>query len=283
METTQQVSDGSLRQCRTCKRYLPATPEYFNKGKFDGFYHSCRDCRKAYREANKERIAEKDRRYREANADKVRAKSKAYYWQNREACIQKARAYHQEHREQILTDRREQRQQNPGKYREADRQKYLRHKPHIQAYYSAWREGKRQHLSTYQRQWKQVNRDKVRAVYHRREARKLNLPDGFTADDWRRCLEYWRHRCAVCGRPAGLWHTLAADHWIPLASPNCPGTVPTNIVPLCNGLDGCNTSKQDIDAAEWLTRKFGKAKARRVLARIAAYFDHLRILLQDKS
>src|SRR5581483_2176482 len=56
-------------------------------------------------------------------------------------------------------------------------------------------------------------------------ARKRSLPDTFTERDWQRALEYWDYKCAVCGRPRGLWHTLAADHWIPLTAPDCPGTV----------------------------------------------------------
>src|SRR5260221_119478 len=70
--------------------------------------------------------------------------------------------------------------------------------------------------------------------------RKRELPNVFTSQDWRNALEYWGHRCAVCERPRGLWHTLSQDHWIPLSSPDCPGTDPTNILPLCCGTDGCN-------------------------------------------
>jgi hypothetical protein len=69
---------------------------------------------------------------------------------------------------------------------------------------------------------------------------------------------------------------MAADHWIPLASPDCPGSIPTNIVPLCHGEGGCNNSKGKHNPVEWLDRRFGKRKAKQVLARILAYFDTLR-------
>lgn len=106
-----------------------------------------------------------------------------------------------------------------------------------------------------------------------RRARKLNLPCDFTDDQWLNALEYFGHKCAVCGRPRGLWHSLSQDHWIPLASPECPGTVVSNIVPLCHGINGCNTSKNRTPAEQWLTLQFGKRKAKEILARVNAYFE----------
>src|SRR5512141_2961524 len=88
--------------------------------------------------------------------------------------------------------------------------------------------------------------------------RKRKLPDTFTDQDWQRALEYWDYKCAVCGRPRGLWHTLAADHWIPLSDPECPGTIPTYIVPLCHGEGGCNNSKRSRSPQAWLEAKLGE-------------------------
>jgi ribosomal protein S27AE len=104
-------------------------------------------------------------------------------------------------------------------------------------------------------------------------ARKKGLPNRFTSRDWDIALDYWGHKCAVCGRPRGLWHTLAQDHWIPLTHPDCPGTLPTNILPLCHGTDGCNNSKGKKHPVEWLEEKLGKRRARRKLEEIRLYFD----------
>jgi hypothetical protein len=112
-----------------------------------------------------------------------------------------------------------------------------------------------------------------RSASHRRRALKAGLPNVFSSDDWRRALEYFGGCCAVCGRPPGLWHTLAMDHWVPLIDPNCPGTVPHNIVPLCHGVDGCNNSKQDKRAEDWLIATFGKRKGRAILNRINSYLQ----------
>lgn len=126
--------------------------------------------------------------------------------------------------------------------------------------------------------WCAANPDALRANGQRRRARKQGLPDTFTAQDWQRCLDYFNGCCAACGRQLKdlfSTHTAAADHWIPLNSPDCPGTIPTNMVCLCHGKGGCNTSKQDTPAAEWLTEKYGTKKAVQILARIQAYFDSL--------
>lgn len=113
------------------------------------------------------------------------------------------------------------------------------------------------------------------AARHRRRARKHNLSDTFTSADWQRALDYFGGCCAVCGRPVGLWHTIAADHWIPLSSPDCPGTVPTNIIPLCHGVSGCNNSKLNAEPTDWLVRKFGKRKAKKIMAHIETYFGSI--------
>lgn len=105
------------------------------------------------------------------------------------------------------------------------------------------------------------------------DQRKQNLPRAFTVRDWERALEYWGHSCAICGRPRGLWHTLAQDHWVPLTHADCPGTVPTNILPLCHGEDGCNNSKGKKDPEEWLVAKLGRRRANRKLREITAYFE----------
>lgn len=103
-------------------------------------------------------------------------------------------------------------------------------------------------------------------------ARKRRLPNTFTAQDRRRALDYWHGRCAVCGRPPGLWHTIATDHWIPLSSAACPGTVRTNMVPLCHGTDGCNNQKYAKMPEVWLHEKLGKHRAKRKLEEIEYFF-----------
>ena len=110
----------------------------------------------------------------------------------------------------------------------------------------------------------------------RRQAGRIN------SRAWAACLAYWNHRCAICGQSAGLFHSLAADHWIPIADPSCPGSVPWNILPLCHsrpgGFDGCNNLKSRKPPEQWLTEKLGE-KAASKLRKIRAYFASVRMVL----
>jgi hypothetical protein len=128
----------------------------------------------------------------------------------------------------------------------------------------------------YSRRHRQNNHQDILLYQQRRRARRKNLPATYTRVQWEYATRYWQNACAVCGAQEGLWWTLAMDHWIPLASPKCPGTVAWNIVPLCDGLTGCNTHKNAREAALWLQEKLGKTKAVRKLREIEIFFSVMR-------
>jgi hypothetical protein len=111
---------------------------------------------------------------------------------------------------------------------------------------------------------------RVRSV--RRRARKHNLPDTFTIVQHAFMLKYFRFCCAACGKKQGESCRLHVDHWIPLASPVCPGTTALNIVPLCGGKNGCNNSKGVKEHQIWLVEHFGKRKSIDIMQRIELYF-----------
>lgn len=187
----------------------------------------------------------------------------------------RALQYAAEHREQEKERARIWRENNPGY-----NQRYYKENPHMGIERARRKRADNPELvREYQSNWRRNNPGKLRAKGQRRRARKLNLTDNFTADDWNYALDYFNGRCAVCERPLiDLFgtHTAHADHWIPLSDENCPGTVPSNIVPLCGGLNGCNESKSAKPAIEWLIEKFGKRKARHIEKRIAMFFDTVR-------
>lgn len=108
-----------------------------------------------------------------------------------------------------------------------------------------------------------------------RRARERELASTFTAADWGFALQYFGNRCAYCQRQRGLWQTpLAQDHFMPLTKNGA--YVPTNIVPACNGRDGCNTIKGNKDPHVWLLEYFGKRKAAYIEKQIKEYFDYWR-------
>ncbi len=103
-----------------------------------------------------------------------------------------------------------------------------------------------------------------RLFWHLRITRKRSLPDTLTNQEWQATLHDWDHHCAVCGAT----DDITADHWIPLASPDCAGTTKNNMIPLCGS---CNYSKSDNDPLEWMTWRFGRDYAIERFEAIAAY------------
>lgn len=181
-----------------------------------------------------------------------------YYYDNHERAVERIRAYYDENQETIKAYRRAYYQENLDHEKQRNRVYYRRNQKRIRLMAKDYRKRKP---------------EVKRASAQRRLARKRGLLDNFTAEDWQRALDYFGHRCAVCGREADDVVILAADHWIPLVSPDCPGTVPENILPLCHGVGGCNNEKQDRPPREWLRRKLGEVQASQRIIEFQTYFQ----------
>lgn len=239
--------------CARCKIELPANIDnfYCDNGAVDKLSSHCRPCTKAksaqWQRENPERSRQRKRHWAISNPEKTKESGRLHYARNRE----KYALYWREHRE---------------RYRANGRKSYYKDI-----------ERSRAHARENSRRWHKNNPGAARGVVHRRAARKRGLPDTFSASDWQLALDYFKGCCAVCQRPMnGLFHAPHADHWIALSSPDCPGTIPENMLPLCGGTDGCNQSKSNKDPREWLQSKFGKRKAAIILARVEAYFEWVR-------
>lgn len=246
------------KRCTKCGQEFPATTEYFepHKESKDGLRAYCRVCRRAQNKANYQR-----------QPDKFRQKSRKNYSDNAEQRRQEKRDY---------------RAQFPDREITAKKQYYEQHGDRVRKAVSDYRKNNPQKVKESKQKHYRENPDQYRAQGERYRARKRNLPADYTKKDWQFALEHFNNRCAVCGRPTGLWHKLVPDHWIPLNDSRAdnPGTVPTNIVPLCHsfalGVGGCNNSKKDKDAIVWLIDKFGKRKAKSIKTRIETFFSKVR-------
>ncbi len=239
-----------LKRCSQCGQEFPATTEYFtrDRGNKDGLRPWCKTCyrqkQKDWRHTDPGRYAEYQRRqYRK---DPEAWKERVKIWQQSPEGLLSKRGYYQRHRARLS--------------------EYGRH------YYRQNRAKKLRAASA----WMQSNPDKRKAIVQRRQARKANCPHDFTDQDWQFALAYFGDCCAACGRPPGLFHTLAADHWLPLAREDCPGTIPGNIVPLCHGTDGCNNTKLHRDPDEWLISRFGKRQAQVISQKVQRFFSQVR-------
>lgn len=250
------TSDIPLKRCSRGENcihpdgsMLPATFGYFHRdaSRPDGFFSYCKVCTKAHKSQWRAKNPGKLQEWRAKNPDKMREQNARRRVKQRIAVHPKPlRTKDPEHvREQKIRWRNS----NPDKMRE------------INARYAA------------------NNPDKMREKEALRRARKRGLPSAPVSEQ--RAIEYFGGCCAVCGRPPGLWHTLALDHWIPVTDPrpDNPGNVPTNMIPLChskkgsNGQGSCNLSKGNKDPYQWLVDKLGKQQTAEILARIEAYFE----------
>lgn len=237
--------------CTSCKIEKPATTEFFGvekRGSF-GLRAVCKPCikiqKRAYRQANKEKIAASKREYELQNRDAINHRQRVYRKANHAELLAKSRDYRQTNKEKIAIRKRAYRQLNKEKIAAYDT-KRRKDRPEI-----------------------------IRLQNVKRRARKRALPYTFTREQWESCLEYFNYCCAVCGcQLRDLFGNIEphADHWIPLSNPDCTGTVVTNMICLCNT---CNLHKNAKHPEQWLIAKYGERKARIVLARVHEYFSRV--------
>ena len=194
------------RRCTKCGLDKPETTEYFKpqKGARNGLMASCRECHNQWArerhlkhpEIKKAQRARYDPEKKKRDARNDRERNKASYQR-------RSKTWHEVNREYA---------------KETKHQDYLRN---------------RERRIEMANEWQRNNPDKVRVRSNRRQARKRALPDNFTQQDWDNAVAYWHGACAYCGKPLyGLFDDIKAhaDHFIPLASPDCVGTVPGNIL-----------------------------------------------------
>jgi hypothetical protein len=270
-----------VKSCIVCGEVKPATREFFSlhsQGRLRGCCKECESTRhKEYYKENKAAIIQNVSEWIEANKEYRKEYCKTYYEANKEHKNQLAKEWYKTNKERVAQTSKVWREANKERVAQTDKAWQESHKEQVARKNKAWRkahpatEAQREHKREKDRAWRSANPDKAKVKKNRRRARELSLLDTFTSSDWRIALDYFGGCCATCGRPPGLWHTLAADHWIPI---NKGGpTMPDNIVPLCHGTGGCNNSKGSRDPVEWLVWKFGPRKGRAIQRRIETFLN----------
>ena len=90
--------------CTKCQIEKSVELFHKNKNKKDGLQAQCKECVKAYYQANSEAITEQKRGYCQVNAEKIAEYRQAYYQANREVATERMKAYYQANRE-VATER----------------------------------------------------------------------------------------------------------------------------------------------------------------------------------
>lgn len=179
-----------------------------------------------------------------------------------------SREYYYAHAEKAKQRQRQRVADNPDGKRQDDRLYYIANKDRIK---------KRVEKRTATIRGTPHFRRYMCAASARRRARVRGLQDRFTTDDQKRALSFFGNRCAVCSVAIGLSVKVNWDHWIPISSRICPGTVPSNMVPLC---DSCNKSKNAARPSTWIVLELGVKCG---LKRLKFIEDFLRSLMDPSE
>lgn len=250
------------KACSKCGLEKSLSDFYADKGRKDGKTPQCKECVKAYREANKERIAETKRLRYQENKEVLRAKYAEYYRNNREEILERNRSWQEANRERVRKSKREYYQNNRERAYEQSRQWRLanpekRKEIALRWFYSNqekankasrewqeankkrasdnarnWREANLEKAKASQRNWEQENPDKVTLKRSIRRLRQFN--NGIYEIRPKFIQKLYASPCAVCG---GL-EDIQADHVVPLARGGTHSE--GNLQPLCRR---CNSSK----------------------------------------
>jgi len=89
------------KKCNKCQVEKSVEEFYKDKTRKDGLCSNCKNCTKAYKEANREVIALRKKAYNQLNRKAIAEQKKAYNQANSEAIALRRKAYNQANKEQI--------------------------------------------------------------------------------------------------------------------------------------------------------------------------------------
>ena len=229
-----------MKVCSKCKETKFFDMFCKDKSKKDGYHNECKVCKKAYREANKERLAEYNKAYKEANKGKYAEWSKAYYEANKDKIDEWNKAYYEANKDKIDEWKKT--------YYEANKERY-------KAYY----EDNKEKIGEYGKAYRKDNKEKILEYKARRRAMKRNAIPKFL----RNCeLERQRIRSTfklrdLITQATGIEHHV--DHMWPLSKggPHWSGNLQilTATENLNKNAKLCKTLKKNIKASLEIARK----------------------------
>lgn len=212
--------------CSQCGIEKPATAEYFHRC-YDGFHNQCKECKKAWQKANKERLKEYRNKYRVTNKESIANKMAEYYKNNKEHIDKTSSKYREVNKEQVAAKAKAYNKKN---------------KIHISEKAKDYRNANKDHCYALTAEWVKANPDKHKVIVERRRAKSAELPSTLTFQQWENAKEHFGRKCCYCGQEK----KLVQEHFVPVSGGG--GYTPDNIVPACTS---CNNSKGGKSFNEW--------------------------------
>lgn len=227
------------------------------------------------KERNRLRCLEYYRRNREKRLEYMHNRKT----ENPEIIAKINKEYRQRNSEKISSKKKQRHAENPNINNKRCIESYYKNIEHrkLQAnkYYHSTKERLRERRNFLAKGYRKKRIESHRIKQSNRRAKKRNLPNTFNIHHRKFMLHYWDNACAVCRRKPKEGLILSDDHWIPIKSDHCPGTVPKNMLPLCHGVTGCNNSKSNKNPHLWLLRNFGEAQTIEIEKSISLYFSSI--------
>ena len=252
-----------MKQCTKCKTEQPEANFKKDATRHDGLFPQCKDCTRAYRQANAEKIKmyrkeyqdshkEHRKEYNERNAEKIKAYRKQYEAQNAERISARRKTQYWRNLEESREYSRKvqaRRQKNVPLLVRAATKRYRERYPELaKERAKKYRELNREKVAETNRRYRINNREKVRQKRRVRRARKFSHKEHFTLAQWQTLKAEHNYTCLCCGK-AEPEIELQPDHVVPLARGGNDSIL--NIQPLCKM---CNL-KKGVKHIDYRTRK----------------------------
>ena len=246
-----------MKVCSGCKETKGLEEFYKNKSQKDGLENQCKDCRKKYRQNNKEKIAERQRKWNQENKERIAERNKKYYQENKERIVKRQRKYrktnYQRDKEKIVERGRKYRENNKEKEVERHRKYYQDNREKIAEY----RQNNKEKIAERQRKYREKNPYQVQSNYLsnsvRQRAKKRKLPIDLDFISSSNIVDWLKHQpnCVCCDRVFGIGYkgkfrfqnnSPSLDRLIPSL-----GYISGNVFLICFR---CNALKRDATVKE---------------------------------
>jgi len=279
------------KTCTKCGNTYPETSEYFGKqirGK-NGLNSRCRLCLaegckqwhkgnserdKAYRDANKNKKAEYEKRRRinnpsyhkqwcEKNKEALSEYRKMYNKSNKEVIAKNHKAYRNANKDVLAKNKKLYYEANKEKIAEKGKLYRVANNALKKARDRAYYETHREDILKYQKQNAKDYPEKRNTINQRRRTRKRELPSTLTDSQWNDAKIAFDNKCCYCGKEK----PLAQEHFLALHKLGEHSHL--NIIPACQS---CNSSKGSKAFSEWYpTFKFYSKKREQKILKYLNY------------
>lgn len=152
--------------CSKCGVWKPLEEYNKRKASKDGRRTECRkcqkECKKQYREKNKEYIKEKSKQYYEANKEKIKKRVKIYAENNAEKISERNKLYRKKNAKKIKEQQRQYRENNKDKIRETRKQWEENNLEKVRRIKERWYQNNYEKANERTREWQKNNIERTR-------------------------------------------------------------------------------------------------------------------------